>query len=162
MSDLIICAVPDCSRPGYNDGVCTQHHVEAERAREAYFVRERQIDEWVGPKEIPEGEEEGPIHISAVTASCRDQGGTPYGRTVLAGAVEKIATAANGVRNETLNRCAFLVAGYVAGGEIAADAALLGLQTGARACKLPTREAQSTIRSGWQKGLRRPLTAPAR
>lgn len=165
-----VCAVPGCSRPGYWEGVCTAHHEEAGRAYEIRLLelaeRDQQIDAWIGKNEPIGAEEEeeggGTVHISSVPASWQTQGGTPYGRTVLAKTVEKLALSANGVRNESLNRASYLIGGYVAGGEIAADLALRGLHLAAQSCGLPRREAEATIRSGFQKGLRKPVTAPAR
>lgn len=98
--------------------------------------------------------------IHAVPLAWQPQGGTPYGRAVLAGLVRKVGFMDEGGRNECLNRAAYLAGGYVAGGELDRDTTIRALVDAARACGLSYTEAASTIRSGLSKGMRRPITAP--
>lgn len=69
-----------------------------------------------------------------------------YGLAALRSAVERVATAPEGARNETLNRQAFALA-RLAGASLTAEEIAHGLTVAATAAGLTAREAQATIRS---------------
>lgn len=77
---------------------------------------------------------------------------TPYGEAVLRNCCERVAQAPTGLRNIALNKEAFAVSGYAAGGEIDAELARPALLDAARVSGLPDREATATFRSAWRAG----------
>ena len=87
-------------------------------------------------------------------------GSTPYGRKALDDECSAVQTAAEGARNDTLNRAAFSLGQLAAGGELQRIEAETALQQAARACGLPDTEARNTIRSGLDAGAKQPRTAP--
>jgi putative DNA primase/helicase len=90
-----------------------------------------------------------------------DQDGTSYGRRALDAETALVARAAEGTRNEQLNRSAFSLGQLVAGGELAEDATVQRLEAAAAACGLPDAEAASTIRRAIADGAQQPRSAPA-
>lgn len=91
-----------------------------------------------------------------------EHGATVYGATVLRGEAKVIAWADEGERNETLNRCAYRVGRFVAGGEIEEDRARDVLMDAATASGLPEMEAERTIVGALIAAEVDPLTAPRR
>lgn len=137
------------------------HHEEAGIAYERHLIevaeRDRLIDEWAGHEEpAPSGR----IKIHAVPLAWQPHGGTPYGRAVLARQVEKVGMTEEPGRNNVLSRAAYLIGGFVAGGEIDRDRAVEALMRASEICGLPLREATTTIRSGLRKGMQKPIVAP--
>lgn len=86
---------------------------------------------------------------------------TKYGAVALAGALESVANAPLGQRNETLNRETMKIAQLVAGGEIAANDAA-ELERAALAAGMGRAEVVDTIRSATAKGMSEPRKAPER
>ena len=86
---------------------------------------------------------------------------TPYGAAALASALEVVANAPQGHRNETLNRETMKVAQLVAGGEIAANDAA-ELERAALASGMTRAEVVATIKSAINKGMSEPRKAPER
>jgi hypothetical protein len=155
-----LCQVPGCTRPGFWDEVCTAHHFEAHHAYGVKVLqevkRDLQIEDALPELPAPTGK----LKIHKPPAAWQTYGGTPYGRKVLATQVTKVAQSTHPGRNEILNRAAFVVGGYVAGGEIALEYATTALLEAARLCGLPRREAKATVRSGLRKGMAKPLMPP--
>jgi hypothetical protein len=73
-----------------------------------------------------------------------------------------VAGAANGTRNDTLNRAAFNLAQLVAAGHLFEDDLRQVLATAALATGLDAREIQATIDSGFKAGALQPRAVPAR
>lgn len=88
------------------------------------------------------------------------EGTTPYGQKALKEECRKVAGAAEGTRNDTLNQAAFALGQLVAGGEIDAREAEQELLTAAASCGLPNGEARKTVASGLRAGEREPRCAP--
>ncbi|TWG10776.1 bifunctional DNA primase/polymerase-like protein [Actinoplanes teichomyceticus] len=84
-----------------------------------------------------------------------------YAEVALAAAVERVASAAVGCRNDTLNRAAFGLGRLVGAGLL--DAAVVGreLTAAARYAGLAPGEIRGTIRSGMRAGARRPFDRPS-
>lgn len=91
-----------------------------------------------------------------------EHGATVYGATVLRGEARVVAWAEEGERNETLNRCAYRIGRFVAGGEIEEGRAHTVLMDAAEACGLPSPEAARTIAGALVAAEGDPLTAPRR
>jgi Bifunctional DNA primase/polymerase, N-terminal len=86
----------------------------------------------------------------------------PYGRRVLAAELAALGRATPGGRNRTLNRCAFKVYRYVAGGILDDQEVTLALTTAALAIGLDAAEIGRTLASARTAGLANPRSAPAR
>lgn len=76
-------------------------------------------------------------------------------------AVAEVANATEGERNHTLNRLAFALGGYVGAGVLDRRAVEEKLFLAARAIDLPEDEAQATIASGLDAGMRHPADLEA-
>jgi len=87
--------------------------------------------------------------------------GTAYGVVALRNAVNELANAPEGSRNDALNKAAFGMAQLEAGGELSRAAALEALVTAAEAIGLGKWEIRNTIESGWSAGEQIPKQAPA-
>jgi hypothetical protein len=87
------------------------------------------------------------------------QWGTRYGLAALTSAVDRIATAPEGRRNNTLNTEALCMARLSAGGELDEDHARDMLEAAANSCGLDAAEIRATIRSGFTAGLAQPRSA---
>lgn len=85
-----------------------------------------------------------------------------YAMAALDGEVEKVRTAPEGLRNDTLNRAAFSIGQLVAGGEIDGTTATTALHDAATAAGLPGAEASRTILSGLDGGSKEPRQVPAK
>ena len=85
-----------------------------------------------------------------------------YTKAALEGEVEKVRTAPEGLRNDTLNRAAFSIGQLVAGGEIDATIATTALHDAATAAGLPGAEASRTIQSGLDGGSKEPRQVPTK
>jgi hypothetical protein len=90
-----------------------------------------------------------------------DMPGQPYGRRVLAAELAALGRATPGHRNHTLNRCAFKVYRYVAGGLLDDQEVTLAFTTIARAIGLDPVEIGRTLVSARTAGLANPRTVPA-
>ncbi|MFM4961894.1 DNA primase family protein, partial [Aeromonas caviae] len=102
---------------------------------------------------VPARTEFAPVTVTGET--------TRYGKKSLAGALEAVANAPQGTRNETLNRETMKIAQLVAGGEIAANDAA-ELERAALAAGMGRVEVVYTIRSATAKGMSEPRKAPER
>jgi hypothetical protein len=87
--------------------------------------------------------------------------GHPYGRRVLAGELAALGRATPRHRNHTLNRCAFKVYRYVAGGVLDEEDVTLAFTTVARAIGLSAAETARTLASARTAGLANLRTVPA-
>jgi Bifunctional DNA primase/polymerase, N-terminal len=85
----------------------------------------------------------------------------PYGRRVLAAELAALGRATPGQRNRTLNRCAFKVYRYVAGGLLDDQEVTLAFTTAALAIGLSAAETGRTLASARTAGLANPRTVPA-
>jgi hypothetical protein len=86
--------------------------------------------------------------------------GHPYGRRVLAAELAALGRATPGQRNRTLNRTAFKVYRYVAGGVLDEQDVTLAFTTVARAIGLSATETARTLASAHTAGLANPRTVP--
>jgi len=86
--------------------------------------------------------------------------GHPYGRRVLADELAALGRATPGQRNRTLNRTAFKVYRYVAGGVLDERDVTLAFTTVARAIGLSAAETARTLASSRTAGLANPRTVP--
>jgi hypothetical protein len=84
----------------------------------------------------------------------------PYGRRVLAAELAALGRATPGHRNHTLNRCAFMVYRYVAGGVLDDQDVTLAFTTAALAIGLSVAEIGRTLASARTAGLANPRTIP--
>jgi hypothetical protein len=87
--------------------------------------------------------------------------GHPYGRTVLDAELAALRRAAPGQRNRTLNRTAFKVYRYVAGGLLNEEDVTLAFTSAALAIGLDRAEIGRTLASARTAGLANPRTVPA-
>jgi hypothetical protein len=87
--------------------------------------------------------------------------GHPYGHTVLADELAALGRATPGQRNRTLNRTAFKVYRYVAGGLLDEQEVTLAFTTAALAIGLNPTEISRTLASARTAGLANPRTIPA-
>jgi hypothetical protein len=85
----------------------------------------------------------------------------PYGRRVLAAELATLGRATSGHRNHTLNRCAFKVYRYVAGGLLNDQEVTAALTQAAHAIGLDPAETARTLASARTAGLANPRTMPA-
>ncbi len=83
-----------------------------------------------------------------------------YADAALTAEVERVAGAAEGTRNDTLNRAAFAVGQLVAGGALDGEAAAAALAAAAGTAGLPEREVTVTIRSGFTAAASSPRAVP--
>ena len=86
--------------------------------------------------------------------------GHPYGRRVLAAELAALGRATPGHRNRTLNRCAFKVYRYVAGGLLDDQEVTLAFTTAALAIGLDAAEIGRTLASARTAGLANPRGMP--
>jgi Bifunctional DNA primase/polymerase, N-terminal len=86
--------------------------------------------------------------------------GHPYGRQVLAAELAALGRASPGHRNHTLNRTAFKVYRYVAGGVLTDDEVTAAFTEIARAIGLSAAETSRTLASARTAGLVNPRTVP--
>jgi len=84
-----------------------------------------------------------------------------YGRRALQDEMLRVAQAAPGTRNDTLNAAAFCLGQLVGGNCLPRADVEKGLLGAALSAGLPKREAEQTIRSGLDKGATDPRTPPA-
>lgn len=97
----------------------------------------------------------------ACTPPSRPQpdGTTAFGRAALDREVDRLSTAYEGTRNDTLNRASFALGRLVAGGEVAHSDAFDKLFQTAVAIGLDEREARATIDSGMTAGFKEPRSS---
>jgi hypothetical protein len=91
----------------------------------------------------------------------RDLAGHPYGRRVLAAELAALGRAIPGQRNHTLNRTAFKVYRYVAGGVLDEEDVTLAFTTAALAIGLSRAEISRTLASARTAGLANPRFLPS-
>jgi hypothetical protein len=89
-----------------------------------------------------------------------DMAGHPYGRTVLAAELAALGRATPGHRNHTLNRCAFKVYRYVAGGVLDEETVTAAFTQAALAIDLEATEVARTLASARTAGLANPRVPP--
>jgi hypothetical protein len=89
-----------------------------------------------------------------------DLAGHPYGQRVLADELATLGRATPGQRNRTLNRTAFKVYRYVAGGVLSEERVTAAFTEAARAIGLTAAEAARTLASARTAGLANPRNAP--
>jgi Bifunctional DNA primase/polymerase, N-terminal len=87
--------------------------------------------------------------------------GHPYGRTVLAAELAALGRATPGHRNRTLNRCAFKVYRYVAGGVLTEEEVTAAFTQAGLALGLEAAEVARTLASARAAGLANPRGVPA-
>lgn len=85
-----------------------------------------------------------------------------YADAALTAEVERVAGAAEGTRNDTLNRASFAVGQLVAGGALDAESAAAALAGAAGTAGLLEREITVTIQSGFTAAASSPRTVPER
>jgi hypothetical protein len=85
--------------------------------------------------------------------------GTPYGLAALEREMGRLATSAEGDRNNALNKAAFAMAQLAAGGEISRKRVFNDLANVAPRLGLDVPEAKATIESGWKAGMAVPRQA---
>lgn len=102
------------------------------------------------------------IALDDVTKADFEGDGTPYGLAVLRDEIERLRSAQVGTRNHELNRCAFVLAQLVAGGELLEGAVRSSMLGVALAIRLDEAEARQTIDSAFAAGFREPRVAPHR
>ena len=90
-----------------------------------------------------------------------DLPGHPYGRRVLAAELAALGRATPGQRNRTLNRTAFKVYRYVAGGVLDEQDVTVAFTTVGLAIGLGRTEIGRTLASARTAGLANPRTVPA-
>ena len=91
-----------------------------------------------------------------------EHGGTAYGLQALAAEVQAVAGAAQGGRNNRLNRAAFVLGQLVAGEQLDDGVVRTELAAAAAAAGLGEREIANTIESGLRDGAQQPRSAPER
>jgi hypothetical protein len=101
-----------------------------------------------------------PTTMLPVDTAGLDLAGCPYGRAVLAAELATLGRAIPGQRNHTLNRCAFKVYQYVAGGVLEAEDVTLAFTTAALAIGLTRTEIARTLASARSAGLASPRRVP--
>lgn len=84
-----------------------------------------------------------------------------YGRRALESELGRVAMAAEGSRNDQLNRSAFALGQLVAAGSLDAEVVARGLIEAAERAGLTGREVEATIASGLRNGMRSPRQMPA-
>jgi len=89
-----------------------------------------------------------------------DMSGHPYGRRVLAAELAALGRATPGQRNHTLNRTAFKVYRYVAGGLLDDQEVTVAFTTAAQAIGLDPAEVDRTLASARTAGLANPRNGP--
>ena len=139
--------------PPERAGLFEHHAVIGEPLRSATLVR-------VAATEHAERERIQRERIEAVRRRAGDPG--RYGAAALASACERIATAAAGTRNNTLNAQAHGIAQLAAGGQVDEAVALDALAQAAERAGLEPAEVRATLRSAWRAGTRSPRAPEVR
>ena len=102
------------------------------------------------------------VDVQGAKATDFDGDGTPYGLAVLADEILRLQAAQPGTRNHELNRCAFVLAQLVAGGELLETPVRSTLVAIGTSLGLDEPECRQTIDSGFDAGTRSPRVAPHR
>jgi hypothetical protein len=84
------------------------------------------------------------------------RGGTAYALAALRNECERMATAVDGTRHDTLNKAVFSLGQLVGAGLLPELAVIASLTDAARASGLPDRDIPRIIRSGMEAGIRNP------
>ena len=124
--------------------------------RRAYVV----MDE-AGPAPLPAWiagllEDKPPPEVPQPLPAAGSQQGTAYAMAALRDETRRVAAAAIGTRNHTLNRAAFSLGQLTAAGLLPPLAVVTALASAAAHAGLPEDEALRTIRSGMTAGARKP------
>ena len=85
---------------------------------------------------------------------------TAYAQRALEAECEQVSGAAEGTRNDTLNRAAFSIGQLVAGNALDSKEAWHALTLAARQCGLPDSEIRVTLSSGFKAGAEQPRGVP--
>ncbi len=113
---------------------------------------------------LPPAEAKQPASTPAVPAQPfykpQAAGNSEYAIAALQAEAEAVATAAEGTRNDTLNRAAFCIGTLIGGGEINQVEAEAVLLQAATAAGLPENEARKTMASGIKSGIEQPRSRP--
>ena len=102
------------------------------------------------------------VDVQGAKATDFDGDGTPYGLAVLGDEILRLQAAQPGTRNHELNRCAFVLAQLVAGGELLESSVRTTLLAIGMSIGLDDPECRQTIDSGFDAGTRSPRVAPHR
>jgi Bifunctional DNA primase/polymerase, N-terminal len=102
-----------------------------------------------------------PTTAGPARTAAPDLAGHPYGRTVLAAELAALSRATPGQRNHTLNRTAFKVYRYVAGGLLDDQEVTAAFTQAALAIGLQAAEVARTLASARSAGLANPRGLPA-
>jgi hypothetical protein len=87
-------------------------------------------------------------------------GTSAYAKKAFKAEIAAVATAAEGGRNDQLNRSALALGSLAAGGELDCGEVEAALLAAAISCGLPEGEAKATIKSGMTAGAKSPRSAP--
>ncbi len=101
-----------------------------------------------------------PANTTPTATVTRVPAGQPYALAALTQETERVAAAANGTRNHTLNAAAFNLAQLVAVGALNEDDVRDQLTAAGNTCGLDTTEIAATINSGIRAGQLHPRTIP--
>ena len=102
------------------------------------------------------------IDVAGAKAVDLEGDGTAYGLRVLADELIRLRSAQVGTRNHELNRCTFVLAQLVAGGELREEVVRSSLLETGLSIGLNEPECRQTIDSAFEAGLRSPRVAPHR
>jgi RecA-family ATPase len=120
----------------------------------AYLKERRPV---APPQSIQSGVDQGSIVQTAMPVTERD---LAWAASALAGEVEKVLNATPGERNNTLNRCACTLGGYIANGSLQRDDVEQGLLRASidngSAAQYGIEQQQKTVRSGIEAGMQKP------
>jgi hypothetical protein len=104
-------------------------------------------------------EYQAPAGLIALTSRSRDLG-SAYGLAALRNEADRVRTAREGTRNDTLNRAAFAAGQLEASGELRPGMAENELREAAQAAGLGISEIEKTLASGLKAGRVEPRQAP--
>lgn len=113
------------------------------------------------PADLPEGAVPVSVRVRVIADLSKPSMNAGYAETALAREVHAVRTAAEGSRNETLNKAAGNLGQLVAGGALSEDRVRAELTSAASLAGLTDSETAATIRSGLTWGMTQPRTAPA-
>ena len=94
--------------------------------------------------------------LSGTAPSEATGAGRRYAEAAVRAEAERMRTAGEGTRNDTLNQCAFSLGTLGGAGLLTEETAYAALREAALAAGLPDGEIRATFMSGWRKGLDKP------
>lgn len=130
-----------------------------QRAEALKAKKERTLHAVPDPFDAPAAPLDDPFDAPRGPSGAGGSGGG-YAVAALNREADAVRSAAEGTRNDTLNRAAFSLGQLVAGGELDEQTVTSVLREAARAAGLNEREILRTIGSGLSKGRLNPRTAP--